>query len=81
MIFAGDVTPIDVMTHMPAVCEGKDIPYCFVPSRYDLGSAMGVQRGTLMVLIKNADEYNDTYAECLGEINKLEIPYWVIYVL
>ena len=34
VIFAGDVTPIEVMCHMPAVCEEKSLPYCYTPSRY-----------------------------------------------
>lgn len=37
-IFAGDVSPIDIMCHMPAVCEDKNIPYCYTPSYKDLGS-------------------------------------------
>jgi H/ACA ribonucleoprotein complex subunit 2 len=27
VVFAGDVTPIEVMCHMPAVCEEKSLPY------------------------------------------------------
>ena len=33
VVFAGDVTPVDVMCHLPAVCEEKDIPYVYTPSR------------------------------------------------
>lgn len=44
-IFAGDVYPLDIMCHLPAVCEEKDIMYCYTPSRQDLGIAMGVKRG------------------------------------
>lgn len=36
-IFAGDTSPIDIMCHMPGVCEDKKIPYCYTPSREDLG--------------------------------------------
>ena len=34
VIFAGDVTPIEVMCHMPAVCEEKGLPYVYTPSRF-----------------------------------------------
>ena len=34
VVFAGDVTPIEVMCHMPAVCEEKSLPYVYTPSRF-----------------------------------------------
>jgi len=37
---------------LPAVCEEKNLPYVYTPSRMDLGQAMGVKRGCLMVMIR-----------------------------
>ena len=59
------------MCHMPALCEEKDIPYCYVPSRDDLGRAAGLQRSAVMVLIINDADYEELYDECLKEINEL----------
>ena len=33
IVLAGDINPIDVICHMPLVCEEKDIPYCYTPSK------------------------------------------------
>lgn len=33
MILAGDVSPIDVISHIPVLCEENQIPYCYVPSK------------------------------------------------
>lgn len=77
VIFAGDVTPIEVMCHLPAVCEAKGIPYCYTPSRQDLGTAMGVKRGSLMVMIRENDDYKDLFEECKGEIEKLPPAVWI----
>lgn len=74
IVFAGDVTPIEVMCHLPAVCEEKNIPYVFTPSRQDLGTAMGVKRGSLMVMIKESDEYKDVLDECRKEIQAMPTP-------
>merc|ERR1712113_568492 len=71
VVFAGDVTPIDVMCHLPAVCEEKGLPYVFTPSRSLLGQAMGVKRGSLMVLIKKHEDYEELYNECKEEVEKL----------
>jgi hypothetical protein len=32
-VIAGDISPIDVVTHLPILCEDTGIPYCFVPSK------------------------------------------------
>jgi len=71
VIFAGDVTPVDVMVHMPVVCEDKQIPYIYTPSRMDLGAAMGVKRGCLMILVKEHDDIKELYDEVSKEINKI----------
>lgn len=33
VILAGDISPIDVITHVPVLCEDNDIPYVYVPSK------------------------------------------------
>ncbi|OXU28654.1 hypothetical protein TSAR_004823 [Trichomalopsis sarcophagae] len=74
VIFAGDVYPIEIMCHLPVVCENKNIPYCYTPSRQDIGHALGVKRGSLMVLIKEHAEYKDSYDELKGAIETLSTP-------
>lgn len=73
MLFAGDVTPVEIMCHLPGVCEDKTIPYCYTPSRADLGAALGVKRGSLMVLIREHDDYKDAFDECKEEITTLAL--------
>ncbi|EDW41503.1 H/ACA ribonucleoprotein complex subunit 2-like protein [Drosophila sechellia] len=73
-IFAGDVTPVDIMCHLPAVCEEKGIPYTYTPSRADLGAAMGVKRGTVALLVRQNEEYKDLYDEVKEELSALNIP-------
>ncbi|VDK25135.1 unnamed protein product, partial [Anisakis simplex] len=41
VILAGDVSPLDIYSHMPALCEAKDLLYVFTPSRKHLGLATG----------------------------------------
>lgn len=33
VILAGDVSPVDVICHMPLVCEEEGLPYCYTPSK------------------------------------------------
>lgn len=74
VVFAGDVTPIEVMCHLPAVCEEKNLPYVYTPSRKQLGAAMGVKRGSLMVMIREHDDYQKLFTKCKEEIEALPIP-------
>ncbi|KAJ1524862.1 hypothetical protein ONE63_009728 [Megalurothrips usitatus] len=75
VVFAGDVSPIEIMCHMPAVCEDKDIPYCYTPARADLGAAMGVKRASVMVLVRPHEDYKDLYDECAEEMKHLPHPF------
>ncbi|XP_073113015.1 H/ACA ribonucleoprotein complex subunit 2-like protein isoform X5 [Elaeis guineensis] len=50
-IIAGNISPIDVITHVPILCEEADIPYIFVPSKEDLAAAGATKRPTCCVLI------------------------------
>ncbi|XP_012223035.1 H/ACA ribonucleoprotein complex subunit 2-like protein [Linepithema humile] len=74
VVFAGDVNPVEIMCHLPIVCEDKGIPYCFTPSRLDIGTALGVKRGSLMVLIKEHPDYKELYDEIKTTITTLATP-------
>jgi H/ACA ribonucleoprotein complex subunit 2 len=32
-VIAGDISPVDVISHIPVLCEENDIPYVFTPSK------------------------------------------------
>lgn len=74
VVFAGDVFPVEIMCHLPVVCEDKEIPYCYTPSRQDIGAAMSVKRGSLMVLIKEHPDYKELYDELKAEMKNLASP-------
>ncbi|RVX14244.1 H/ACA ribonucleoprotein complex subunit 2-like protein [Vitis vinifera] len=50
-VIAGNITPIDVITHVPILCEEADIPYVYVPSKEDLANAGSTKRPTCCVLV------------------------------
>lgn len=70
-VFAGDVTPIDIYCHLPIVCEDKNIPYCFVPSKRDIASALGAKRPCIVTLITEDEEYKDLYDKCYKKVSSL----------
>lgn len=70
-VFAGDVTPIDIYCHLPIVCEDKNIPYCFVPSKKDIAAALGAKRPCIVALITADDDYKDLYDKCYNKVSSI----------
>ncbi|KAK3284821.1 hypothetical protein CYMTET_7549 [Cymbomonas tetramitiformis] len=67
-VIAGDISPIDVISHVPILCESGDIPYIFVPSKEDLGAASNTKRPTSCMLVlpkpvKASDEEDKEFTE------------------
>jgi H/ACA ribonucleoprotein complex subunit 2 len=79
VVLAADISPMDVISHIPVLCEDHSIPYVYVPSRAELGAAGSTKRPTSVVMItpkqgkgaekESAEEWNEAYAE----LNKLAI--------
>ncbi|PSR83929.1 50S ribosomal protein L30e-like protein [Coniella lustricola] len=51
-IIAGDISPDEVIMHLPIYCEEHNVPYLFVKSRLELGSAAKTKRPTSVVFIQ-----------------------------
>lgn len=43
---------MDVISHLPVLCEDHGIPYIFVTSRAELGAAGSTKRPTSVVLVE-----------------------------
>ncbi|KAI6368369.1 hypothetical protein MCOR25_004666 [Pyricularia grisea] len=51
VIIAGDISPAEVIMHLPVYCEERNVPYLFVPSRAELGAAAKTKRPTSVVML------------------------------
>lgn len=51
VILAGDISPMDVISHIPVLCEDVNVPYIFVTSRAELGAAGSTKRPTSVVMV------------------------------
>lgn len=77
-ILAGDIFPLDVISHLPLYLEENDVPYLFVPSKQDLGAAASTKRPTSCVLVrtpktgKDAFEAQDVYDTLVKEAKEYD---------
>ncbi|CAK9298636.1 unnamed protein product [Gordionus sp. m RMFG-2023] len=74
IILAGDTTPIDIISHMPILCEDKELPYIFTPSKNELGASFGSKRSTCAVLINMDSKYAKLYEKIALNIKKIPMP-------
>jgi large subunit ribosomal protein L7Ae len=51
VIMATDVAPPEILAHMPALCDEKNIPYVYVPNKAELGNAIGLEKPTASIAI------------------------------
>lgn len=77
VILAADISPMDVISHIPVLCEDHGIPYIFVPSRAELGAAGSTKRPTSVVMMtprqgKGAkEEEKSEWEESYSDLHKL----------
>ncbi|CAI5725009.1 unnamed protein product [Hyaloperonospora brassicae] len=51
IVMAADTEPLEILLHLPLLCEDKNVPYVFVPSKVALGRACGVSRPVIAASI------------------------------
>merc|ERR1712138_6875 len=78
-VIAGNISPMDVISHLPILCEDNDVPYVYVRAKEDLGAAGLTKRPTSCMLIapsvKKDAEAPEGYDELLKKVAKMAITY------
>jgi len=71
VIVAEDVEPEEIVMHIPPLCEEKNIPYAFVPSKLELGRAAGIEVGSAAISITDAGDGKDLIKEVLKRLKEI----------
>jgi H/ACA ribonucleoprotein complex subunit 2 len=87
LVLAANISPIDIISHLPVMSEDAGIPYVFVTSKEELGHACFTKRPTSCVMVcpdqkkkpkkkegedDKDDDYKELYDECVQEVEKLD---------
>ena len=51
VIMAADVEPPEILAHIPALCDERNVPFVYVPSKAELGKAIGLNKPAASVAI------------------------------
>ncbi|OAO14034.1 H/ACA ribonucleoprotein complex subunit 2-like protein [Blastocystis sp. ATCC 50177/Nand II] len=73
LVLAANIYPMDVISHIPVLCEENKIPYIFVSSKEALGEAATTKRPTSCIHIILKDDFPEKkkYDEVFDEVKKL----------
>ncbi len=72
VIIAEDVEPPEVVAHLPILCEERSSRYVFVPSKKELGNALGIDVGSAAATIIDAGESQQILDQITNTIENLK---------
>ena len=67
IVLAADTSPLAILLHLPLLCEDKNVPYVYVPSKTALGRACGVGRAVIAASVTGNEA-----SELMGQIRGLK---------
>ena len=76
-VLGGDVTPMDVITHIPGICDENQTPYVFFAQKQQISAYAHRTSPVACVVIrepKEDDTYAEDYNQVLSEIQALNQP-------
>eukprot|EP01105_Mastigella_eilhardi_P007320 TRINITY_DN18806_c0_g1_i1.p2 TRINITY_DN18806_c0_g1~~TRINITY_DN18806_c0_g1_i1.p2 ORF type:complete len:130 (-),score=51.31 TRINITY_DN18806_c0_g1_i1:34-423(-) len=73
IVMAADTEPLEILLHLPLLCEDKNVPYVFVPFKIELGRACGVSRPVIACSIITAEgsQLNNQIQSLKDQVEKL----------
>lgn len=72
VIIAEDVEPPEVVAHLPILCEERGAAYAFVPSRQDLGKALGIDVTSAAAAIIDAGDAQHIVDQIIASLSQIK---------
>lgn len=72
VVIAQDVTPAEVVMHIPKLCAEKGIAYAYVNTKKELGDAVGIKVGCSSIAIVEAGSGNELLSSVVKRLPKAE---------
>jgi large subunit ribosomal protein L7Ae len=72
VLISEDISPAEIVMHLPPLCEEKGIPYLYVKNQRDLGAACGINKGCASVAIVDPGKAEDVIDKIVAELKTLK---------
>ena len=70
VVMAEDVSPPEILFHVPLLCDEKKIPYAYLSTKKELGGAVRINVSSSAIAVENVGSGNDNVLG--GILKKLE---------
>ena len=71
VIIAEDIEPPEVVAHLPILCDERSIPYVYVPTKSQMGPALGIDLGAAAACIIEPGESEGLIEQIVNAIKKI----------
>lgn len=72
VVIAEDVEPPEVVAHLPILCEERGAPYIYVPSKAQMGPALGIDLGSAAACVVEPGEAQGLIDQIVSALDKLK---------
>ena len=73
VIIAGDVSPPEIVMHLPKIAEEKKIPYGYIDEKISVGKAIGINVPCAAIaVVGNPPKVNDELDQIINNLSKLK---------
>ena len=59
VLMAEDVTPPEILFHVPLLCDEENIPYAYISTKKEIGNVAKINVGSSAISIDNVGSGND----------------------
>lgn len=71
VVIAGNVSPAEIVMHLPALSEERDIAYTFVPDKEELGLAAGINVQSAAIAVTQSGSAQDQIEDVAAKSREL----------
>lgn len=71
VVMAEDVTPEEILMHLPVLCREKQVAFAYVPSKLELGKASGIEVPTSSIAVTEEGEAKKLISDLSLKIKSL----------
>jgi len=72
VIIAGDISPAEIVMHLPKIAQEKKVPYVFVNTKTDLGKAANIKVGcSALAFLEIPKDSEGDFKDIVTDVSKL----------
>jgi large subunit ribosomal protein L7Ae len=71
VLIAEDVQPPEIVAHLPLLCEERRASFVYIPSKHQIGGALGISVSSSAATIEEAGEAESLISEIISKVNEI----------